>query len=136
MIEAAAGEPVIFVQQQVAAQDLKSIRGAQGVLTAGGGMTSHTAVVARGWGQPCITGCSDLVVDTSNKMATLGSHCILPGDMLSINGSTGEVITGAVPMATPRVKGYLQRFLSWVDEYRTVGVLANVDTPMDAQLVR
>lgn len=132
---AAAGEPVILLQNDVGPEDVKGVHIAQGILTKAGGMTSQAAVVARGWGKPCITGFSALAVDESAETATVAGQQIHAGDVLSMNGSTGEVILGAVPVAPSRLKGPVQRFLSWVDEYRTIGVLANADTPSDAQLV-
>lgn len=133
---AAAGEPVILLRQDVVPDDLKGMHSAQGLVTQLGSMRSQAAVAARGWGKPCVTGCSALVVDEAAESATLGNHRIRAGDVLSVNGTTGEVIMGAVPLAPTRLKGPIQRLLSWVDEYRTLGVLANADSPAEAQLVR
>nr|WDE94729.1 pyruvate phosphate dikinase 2 [Ulva prolifera] len=133
---AAAGEPVIRLRQDVVPDDLKGMHSAQGLVTQLGSMRSQAAVAARGWGKPCVTGCSALVVDEAAESATLGDHRIRAGDVLSVNGTTGEVIMGAVPLAPTRLKGPIQRLLSWVDEYRTLGVLANADSPAEAQLAR
>eukprot|EP00892_Ulva_mutabilis_P007134 jgi/Ulvmu1/4793/UM020_0078.1 len=132
----AAGEPVVLLRRDTTPEDFVGMHGAKGVLTQLGGMTSHAAVAARSWGKPCITGCSALRVDEAAEVATLGGVQVKPGDVLSLNGSTGEVIMGAVPVAPARLNRNVHRFLSWVDEYRTVGVLANADTPADAKLAR
>lgn len=132
----AAGEPVVLLLRDTSPEDVKGMHGVKGVLTQLGSMTSHAAVVARSWGKPCITGCSALKLNDSEQAAMLGSLRVHAGDVLSLNGSTGEVIRGAVPAVPARLQGNVHRFLSWVDEYRTLGVLANADTPADARLVR
>lgn len=132
----AGGEAVILIRKETAPEDVKAIHSAAGVLTQLGGMTSHAAVVTQGWGKPCITGCSKLMVNEAEQLATLGGRQIHAGDVLSLNGTTGEVLLGAAPVAASRLKGSVQRFLSWVDEYRTMGVRANADTPSLAKQVR
>jgi phosphohistidine swiveling domain-containing protein len=132
---AAAGTPVVLLRRETSPEDVKGMYSAQGVLTQLGGMTSHAAVVARGWGKPCITGCSALSFNEADRTVTLGGVTIAEGDMISLNGSTGQVILGAAEVALPQLKGDVQRFMAWVDEYRKLGVLANADTPADAEQV-
>ena len=133
---AAAGQPVILIRKETSPEDVKGMYSAEGVLTQLGGMTSHAAVVARGWGKPCITGCAALVVDESAKIATINGVAFAEGDYITLNGSTGEVIKGKVPVKVPALKGDVGRFLSWVDQYRKLKVLTNADTPEDAVAVR
>ncbi|MDG2112264.1 MAG: PEP-utilizing enzyme, partial [Actinomycetota bacterium] len=109
---------------------------AEGILTARGGMTSHAAVVARGWGKTCVSGCSELVVDEENRWLSLGGVKLHEGDWVSLNGTTGEVIRGQVELAPPAISGDLDQFMTWVDEFRRLKVLANADTPEDAKTAR
>jgi pyruvate, orthophosphate dikinase len=133
---AAAGTPVVLVRRETSPEDVKGMWRAAGVLTALGGMTSHAAVVARGWGRPAVTGCSELQIDEAGRSARLGGATIREGDVISLNGATGEVIGGAVAVAAPALKGDVARFMAWVDGYRRLRVLANADTPADAEQVR
>lgn len=107
-----------------------------GVLCQLGGMTSHAAVVARGWGKTCITGVPGLEVDEENKTAKIGGHTFTEGDWMSLNGTSGEIITGQQPLKAPEMSGTLGKFMQWVDEYRKMGVLTNADTPEDAAAAR
>lgn len=132
----AAGQANILVRLETSPEDVAGMHAAEGVLTARGGMTSHAAVVARGWGKTCVSGCSELQVDEASKTATLGGVTIHEGDWLSLNGSTGEVILGKQPMKTPELGGDLSTFMGWVDQFRTLKVLANADTPDDAAAAR
>ncbi|KAG2490008.1 hypothetical protein HYH03_011474 [Edaphochlamys debaryana] len=131
-----SGLPVILVRRETSPEDVKGMYTAEGVLCQLGGMTSHAAVVARGWGKPCITGCSDLQVDEHNKVARIGGKEIRQGDFLSLNGSTGEIILGKQPLAPPELAGDLGRFMKWVDDRRVLKVLTNADTPEDAEEAR
>ena len=133
---AAAGVSVILLRAETSPEDVKGMHSAAGVLTQLGGMTSHAAVVARGWGKPCITGCTALSIDDVDRTAALGGATLSEGDVISLNGATGEVVLGAVEVALPQLKGDVARFMEWVDGYRTLGVLANADTPADAKQVR
>ena len=99
-------------------------------------MTSHAAVVARGWGLPCICGCDALQVDAAAKVAHFNGGAIKEGDWVSVNGTTGEVLRGKVPTRAPELAGDLEEFMSWADEHRELGVLANADTPADAATAR
>ena len=112
--------------------------GSEGILTARGGMTSHAAVVARGWGRPCICGCTSLNIDEANgsMVVTLedGSQkTFKEGDFVSLNGNTGEILEGEQLVAPPAITGNLKTFMDWVDEVRDIDVLANADTPADAK---
>ena len=132
----AAGQDNILVRVETSPEDVAGMYAASGVLTARGGMTSHAAVVARGWGKTCVSGCSELQVDEAGRTATLGGATIREGDWLSLNGSTGEVILGKQPMKTAELSGDLATFMSWVDGVRTLKVLTNADTPDDAAAAR
>merc|ERR1719409_915589 len=99
-------------------------------------MTGHAAVVARGWGKTCVSGCAELIVDKANRWLSLGGVKLHEGDWLSLNGSTGEVIRGAAELAPPTISGDLGVFMSWVDRERQLKVLANTDTPEDAATAR
>jgi pyruvate,orthophosphate dikinase len=106
------------------------------VLTTRGGMTSHAAVVARGWGKPCVAGCGELVIDARAKTLRAGERTLSEGDWLSLNGTTGEVIEGRELLAEAVVSGRLEHFMAWVDELKVLGVRANADTPKDAAAAR
>ena len=109
---------------------------AEGILTARGGMTSHAAVVARGMGKPCVSGCSALKINYDNKFFTVASHTVKEGDFITLNGSTGEVILGKIPTIAPAMNKSFQEIMTWVDEYRQMGVRTNADTPLDSKVAR
>ncbi len=132
----AAGQKVILVRIETSPEDVGGMHAAEGILTARGGMTSHAAVVARGWGKTCVSGCSDLQVNEAARTITLGGVTLGEGDFLSLNGTTGEVIKGKQPLSPPTISGDLARFMDWVDQYRRLKVLANADTPEDAAAAR
>lgn len=129
----AADEPVILVRIETSPEDVGGMDAAEGILTSRGGMTSHAAVVARGWGKPCVAGCGDIVINYKTKSFTNGEVTIHEGDWLSINGSTGEVILGQQPLVAPELSGDFETFMAWVDEFRTMKVRTNADAPADAQ---
>ncbi|WP_022835234.1 pyruvate, phosphate dikinase [Salisaeta longa] len=133
--EAAAknGEDVILVRTETSPEDVGGMDAAQGIITSRGGMTSHAAVVARGWGKPCVAGCDALTVYEDEKRFTNGSVTIHAGDWISMDGATGAVIRGKVPLVEPEMTGAFSTFMAWVDEFRTLGVRANADTADDAQ---
>jgi pyruvate,orthophosphate dikinase len=135
---AASGRKVILVRWETTPDDLHGMIAAQGILTSHGGKTSHAAVVARGMGKPCVCGAEKLKIDAEHKMATVaGTDVVLrEGDMISIDGTTGIVVLGAVELVEPEVSGDFDTILGWSDEYRTMGVRANADTPDDAVLGR
>ena len=132
----AQGKKCILVRVETSPEDVGGMNAAEGILTARGGMTSHAAVVARGWGKTCVSGCSELVVDEENRWLSLGGVKLHEGDWVSLNGTTGEVIRGAVELAPPAISGDLDEFMTWVDEFRRLKVLANADTPEDAKTAR
>jgi pyruvate, orthophosphate dikinase len=129
----AAGEDVILVRPETMPDDIHGLIGARGVLTARGGMTSHAAVVARGMGKPCVAGCGELHVDVAGGTATVGERILRAGDVITIDGTTGQVIVGAVKLVEPGPSPDLERVLAWADDARRMHVFANADTPADAE---
>jgi pyruvate,orthophosphate dikinase len=127
-----AGESVILVRWETTPDDIHGLIQAAGVLTAHGGMTSHAAVVARGMGKPCVAGCEALTIDTDARTITLAGETLKEGDTLTIDGGTGSVIIGNVPLVPPQVNDDLETILQWGDEHRRLKVRANADTPEDA----
>ncbi len=128
----AAGEKVILVRIETSPEDVGGMNAAEGILTSRGGMTSHAAVVARGWGKPCVAGCGDVVIDYKSGKFTANGTTVNDGDWISINGTTGEVITGAQSLVAPELTGDFGTFMTWVDKYRTMKVRTNADAPADA----
>jgi pyruvate,orthophosphate dikinase len=133
---ASMGEKVILVRDETSPEDIGGMHAANGILTATGGMTSHAAVVARGMGKCCIVGCGAIHIDEHTKQFTAGDVVVKEGDCITINGSTGEVILGKVKLVEPELSGEFAEILSWADEYRKLGVRANADTPLDANVAR
>jgi len=127
------GEKVILVRNETSPEDIGGMHVAEGILTARGGMTSHAAVVARGMGKCCVAGCSAALIDEEKKTLTFGATVLKEGDWVTLNGSTGEVIVGQVPMVEAQVSGNLGTLLGWADEIRALGIRTNADTPHDAQ---
>src|SRR5207245_1313326 len=119
-----AGESVILVRWETTPDDYYGMRHAAGILTAHGGLTSHAAVVARGEGIPCVTGCEGLVIDVTARTATLGGHTIAEGDPITIDGATGRVILGSVELVLPQINDDFRTILQWADELRRLGVRA------------
>ncbi|KAL0457347.1 UNVERIFIED_CONTAM: Pyruvate, phosphate dikinase, chloroplastic [Sesamum latifolium] len=132
----AQGKSVILVRTETSPEDVGGMHAAVGILTARGGMTSHAAVVARGWGKCCVSGCSEIRVNDSEKVVLIGDKVVKEGDWISLNGSTGEVILGKQALAPPAMAGDLEIFMSWADEIRRLKVMANADTPEDARTAR
>jgi pyruvate, orthophosphate dikinase len=131
-----AGEDVILVRWETTPDDIHGLIHARGVLTAHGGMTSHAAVVARGMGKPCVAGCEALSIDTRTGEVTLGAHTLRAGDTITIDGGTGRVIVGAVPLVPPAIDENFETVLGWADGLRRLKVRANADTPEDAAKAR
>ena len=129
----AAGKQVVLVRIETSPEDVGGMDAAEGILTSRGGMTSHAAVVARGWGKPCVAGCSDVVISYGSRSFTSGNVTVKEGDWISINGTTGEVIKGKEPLVEPKLSGDFAAFMEWVDRFRTMKVRTNADTPQDAQ---
>lgn len=133
---AARGEKCVLVRVETSPEDVGGMNAAEGILTARGGMTSHAAVVARGWGKTCVCGCAELAVDEAAGELHVGGVTLREGDWLSLNGSTGEIIRGKAELSPPAMSQDLGRFMSWVDDRRDLKVLANADTPEDAAAAR
>ena len=133
---AAKGEKVVLVRLETSPEDITGMKSAQGILTVRGGMTSHAAVVARGMGECCVSGCGDIVMDEENKKFTLGGKEFHEGDFLSLDGSTGNIYDGVIPTVDASIAGELGRVMAWADKYRTMKVRTNADTPEDARKAR
>ena len=133
---AANGEKVLLVRTETSPDDIGGMNAAEGILTARGGMTSHAAVVARGMGKSCVAGCGEITIDEANKKMTVGDLVFKEGDYLTINGSEGEVIKGAVELIDARIGGEVGELLVWADDIRRLGVRTNADTPHDAGIAR
>ena len=131
-----AGEHVILVRWETTPDDIHGLLEARGVLTAQGGMTSHAAVVARGMGKPCVAGCEGLTIDLDNHAISLGGEKLSEGDVITIDGGSGEVIVGEVDLVAPQINEDFERLLGWADELRRLDVRANADTPQDAAKAR
>jgi pyruvate,orthophosphate dikinase len=131
-----AGESVILVRWETTPDDIHGMLQAAGILTAHGGMTSHAAVVARGMGKPCIAGCEELSIDIDARTARLGDHGLSEGDTITIDGGTGRVIVGEVPLVPPQINEDFETILGWADDLRRLRVRANADTPEDARKAR
>ena len=133
---AARGEKVILVRLETSPEDIEGMKSAQGILTVRGGMTSHAAVVARGMGACCVSGCGDIIMDEENKKFTLNGKEFHEGDPISLDGSTGNIYDGIIPTVDATIAGEFGRIMAWADKYRTMGVRTNADTPADAKRAR
>jgi pyruvate,orthophosphate dikinase len=131
-----AGESVILVRQETSPDDFHGMVEAKGILTAVGGLTSHAAVVARGMGKPCVTACDGLSINHEARKARLGAHDLAEGDVITIDGGTGEVILGPVDLVPPQINENFELMLGWADDIRRLKVRANADTPADAAKAR
>mgnify|MGYP002523268441 FL=1 len=132
----ARGKKVVLVRLETSPEDIEGMKAAQGILTVRGGMTSHAAVVARGMGTCCVSGCSEIIMDEENKIFTLGGKTYHEGDTISINGSTGYIYDGIIPTVPASVTGEFARIMAWADKFRTLKVRTNADTPADAKRAR
>ena len=130
------GEKVVLVRLETSPEDIEGMKSAQGILTVRGGMTSHAAVVARGMGTCCVSGCGDIVMDEANKKFTLAGKEFHEGDSISLDGSTGNIYDGIIPTVDATIAGEFGRIMAWADKYRTMGVRTNADTPSDAKKAR
>ncbi|MBQ6152961.1 MAG: pyruvate, phosphate dikinase [Ruminococcus sp.] len=134
--QGAKGEKVVLVRLETSPEDIEGMKAAQGILTVRGGMTSHAAVVARGMGTCCVSGCSEIVMDEANKKFTLAGKTYVEGDYISIDGSTGNIYDGIIPTVDATIAGEFGRVMDWADKYRTLKVRTNADTPADAKKAR
>ena len=133
---AARGEKVVLVRLETSPEDIEGMKASQGILTVRGGMTSHAAVVARGMGTCCVSGCSEIAMDEANKKFTLAGKEFHEGDWLSIDGSTGKIYDGVIDTVDATIAGEFERIMAWADKYRTLKVRTNADTPADAKKAR
>ena len=130
------GEKVLLVRLETSPEDITGMKSAQGILTVRGGMTSHAAVVARGMGKCCVSGCGDIAMDEENKQFTLAGKTFHEGDFLSIDGTTGKIYDGIIPTVDATIAGEFGRIMAWADKYRKLKVRTNADTPRDAKKAR
>ena len=130
------GEKVVLVRLETSPEDIEGMKSAQGILTVRGGMTSHAAVVARGMGSCCVSGCGDIAMDEENKKFTLAGKEFHEGDAISIDGTTGNIYDGLIPTVDAKIAGEFGRIMGWADKYRTMKVRTNADTPADAKKAR
>jgi pyruvate,orthophosphate dikinase len=133
--KALAGRKVILMRKETSAEDIGGMHAAQGILTSTGGMTSHAAVVARGMGKCCVVGCNELTILPDNTCKIAG-HLFKEGDIITLDGSKGEVIAGELKLIIPGISGNFEEFMTWVDEERSIGVRTNADTPKDSAVAR
>ncbi|MCC0076027.1 MAG: pyruvate, phosphate dikinase [Rhodobacter sp.] len=133
---AARGEPCILVRRETSPEDIRGMHAASGVLTERGGMTSHAAVIGRGLGLPCIVGATGIRIDAKNKVLETGRYQLVEGDPITIDGTSGEVLLGAVDLLEPALDDWFGALLDWADARRDIGVRANADTPADARIAR
>ena len=127
------GEKVVLVRLETSPEDITGMKSAQGILTVRGGMTSHAAVVARGMGTCCVSGCGDIAMDEENKKFTLASKTFHEGDAISLDGTTGNIYEGIIPTVDATITGEFEKIMNWADKYRTMNVRTNADTPADAK---
>ena len=127
------GEKVVLVRLETSPEDIEGMKAAQGILTVRGGMTSHAAVVARGMGSCCVSGCSAINMDEDNKVFTLAGKTYHEGDVISFDGTTGNIYDGEIPTVDAVIAGEFERIMGWADKYRTMKVRTNADTPQDAK---
>ena len=132
----ARGEEVILVPLETSPEDISGMKSSKGILTARGGMTSHAAVVARGMGKCCVSGCSEVIIDEANKKFTLGGQEFHEGDYISLDGSTGNIYAGVIETVDAEIAGEFERIMTWADKYRKLRVRTNADTPEDAKKAR
>jgi len=133
---AARGEKVVLVRLETSPEDIEGMMAAQGILTVRGGMTSHAAVVARGMGTCCVSGCTEIAMDEENKVFTLAGKTFHEGDELSLDGSTGNIYDGLIPTKEAEIAGEFGRIMAWADQYRSLKVRTNADSPRDAKKAR
>ena len=132
----ANGEKVVLVRLETSPEDITGMKASQGILTVRGGRTSHAAVVARGMGTCCVSGCGDIAMDEANKKFTLAGQTFTEGSEISIDGTTGNIYAGLIPTVDASIAGEFGRVMAWADEFRTLKVRTNADTPADAKKAR
>ena len=127
--QARAGEKVILVRRETSPEDIHGMHAAEGILTSTGGMTSHAAVVARGMGKPCVAGAGDVRIDGKAGTLSVRGTVVKAGDFMTLDGSTGEIMLGVVPTVQPELSGDFAELMAWADEFRTLGIRTNAETP-------
>ncbi|HWX40566.1 MAG TPA: pyruvate, phosphate dikinase [Blastocatellia bacterium] len=130
------GEPVILVRRETSPEDVRGMDAAQAILTSTGGATSHAAVVARGWGKPCVVGAGEVVIDYARNEFSVNGTRVKRGDWITLDGTTGRVIVGEAPLVDPKLSDDFHQLMKWADSYRRLGVRTNADTPDDAKIAR
>ena len=130
------GDPILLVRKETSPEDVAGMHLAKGILTATGGKASHAAVVARGWGKPCVVGCDAIRINEKAGTFTIGSHTVKAGDFVTIDGTTGDVMIGKVPTVDPQITGDFATFMAWADKVRTLKIRTNADTPEDSARAR
>src|SRR5690606_16699670 len=135
-LRASRNEKVILVRIETSPEDIHGMHAAQGILTARGGMTSHAAVVARGMGKCCVSGAGELQIDYKTRQFKVAGRVIKEGDIITLNGSTGEVMAGEIPTIQPQISDDFATFMGWADEVRTMNIRTNAETPADAVTAR
>jgi pyruvate,orthophosphate dikinase len=133
---AAKGEPVILVRRETSPEDVRGMDAAQAILTSTGGPTSHAAVVARGWGKPCVVGAGEVNINNARKEFTVGGQRIKQGDWITVDGTSGQIIKGQAPLIDPELGDDFAQLMEWADRYRKMKVRTNADTPGDAEVAR
>ena len=134
--EAHPGDPILLVRKETSPEDVAGMHLAKGILTATGGKASHAAVVARGWGKPCVVGCDAIHIDEKKGLVTINGTTVKVGEFVTINGTTGDVIIGKVPTVDPKISGDFATLMEWADKIRTLKIRTNADTPADAAKAR
>ena len=130
------GEKVILVRIETSPEDIHGMHAAKGILTARGGMTSHAAVVARGMGRPCVSGAGGLTIDRTKRSVVIGSRTFNEGDLITIDGSNGQIMAGKVPTIEPELAGDFGTLMEWADDYRRMDVRTNAETPDDCRMAK
>jgi len=134
--EAHPDEPILLVRKETSPEDVAGMHLAKGILTATGGKSSHAAVVARGWGKPCVVGCGAIAIDEKNQQIKIGDKVVKVGEFLTINGTNGDVMLGKVPTVDPEMSGHFAELMTWADKVRTLKIRTNADAPEDAAKAR
>ena len=129
-------DPILLVRKETSPEDVAGMHLAKGILTATGGKASHAAVVARGWGKPCVVGCDAIHINEKAGSFTIGSHTVKAGDFVTVDGTTGDVMIGKVPTVDPQITGDFATFMAWADKVRTLKIRTNADTPQDSARAR
>src|SRR5262245_32477729 len=129
-------DPILLVRKETSPEDVAGMHLAKGILTSTGGKASHAAVVARGWGKPCVVGCEAIKIDEANQTITVAGQTVKAGEVITINGTTGDVMIGQVPTVAPTMTGDFSTLMTWADKSRKLKIRTNADTPADSAKAR